>query len=81
MGTHNAWVREEGGGRHHQGCLKDHEGLRREDADKTWRGVEPASCVRAPLSTGTDVLASFYYILACLGGQAMSLGYTRLQGG
>lgn len=81
MGTHNAWVREEGGGRHHQGCLKDHEeGLRREDADEIWRGVEPVSCAQAPLATGTDVLASFY-ILACLGGKAMSLAYTRLQGG
>lgn len=62
--------------------MKDHEeGLRREDADEMWRGVEPASCVQAPLATGTEVLASFYYVLACLGGKAMSLGYTRLQGG
>lgn len=38
---------------------------------------EPEYCAQAPLATGTD--DSFYFILACLGGKAMSLGYTRLQ--
>lgn len=35
---------------------------------------EPVSCAQALLATGTDVLASSYFILACLGGKAMSLG-------
>lgn len=42
---------------------------------------EPASCAQALLATGTGVLAFFYFILAGLGGKAMSLGYAGLQGG
>lgn len=38
---------------------------------------EPESCAQALLATDD----SFHFILACLGGKAMSLGYTHLQRG